>query len=129
MLSENGAKARINKIHQSHLILDYYSQGILKNSVLNQQKLDTLEQKKKECIETLNSLSPEITKITKRELNFTKYNQGIETSSNLLKDHFFDSKEIIEQILLIYEKNTVPLIEQFMINPLDQMKIPKINFI
>tara|TARA_Y100000310_G_scaffold267555_2_gene279605 strand:+ start:2304 stop:2702 length:399 start_codon:yes stop_codon:yes gene_type:complete len=128
--TKNSLKFRINNNYRNYLILNYYSSGLLKNSLPSQENLRKLEEIKQIIILSTKEPIENLSKMTDRELVIVDYIDPLKIIADFINsEFFFDSQKTMESILSIYEKNISGLIEGFKISPMDQIKLSKIKFI
>ena len=128
--SKEVLKTKLNEIFRTKTILENYSNNTLRNSEFKEANGKVIEEVKARCLllckEPLNNISSTI----KKELRCEDFFDPIDNCINLLSDeHFFEVRDIISQIINIYEENYNVLVEEFRISPLDKIKFYKLKFI
>tara|TARA_Y100000310_G_C20246863_1_gene607229 strand:- start:67 stop:468 length:402 start_codon:yes stop_codon:yes gene_type:complete len=128
--TKNSIKFRINNNYRNYLILNYYSSGLLKNSLPSQENIRKLEEIKETVISSTKEPIKNLSKITNKEVVIIDYIDPLKIIADFINtEFFFDSQKTMESILNIYETNMKGLIDDFQISPMDQMKLQKIKFI
>jgi hypothetical protein len=128
--TKNSIKFRINNSYRNYLILNYYSSGLLKNSLPSEENLRKLEEIKELIISFTKEPLENLSKITDKQLVIVDYIDPLKIIADFINsEFFFDSQKTMDSILNIYETNMNGLIENFQISPMDQMKLHKIKFI
>ncbi len=128
--TKNTLKSRINSTYRNYLILKYYSSGLLKNTIPTQENKEKLQQYQEILTTRLTPKIQKISEVTKAHYQTTDYIDPLKIAADLLTTEFFyDTQDIINEILRTYESILLELIEEFKISPLDQLKLNKIDFI
>ncbi len=126
----NYLRNRINRIYRNHLILNYYSSKLLKDSLPTEENLKKVEDLKAKI--TVDSYNPvqEIARVASINPQLKDYIDPLKICADMLNsEFFFDVRSIVESILSVYEKSMSKLIEDCRISPFDQMKVNRIDFV
>jgi hypothetical protein len=128
--SKNVLKSRINSTYRNYLTLKYYNSGLLKSTPPTQENQEKLEQYQEILKTRLNPKIQKISEITNKQHQANEYIDPLKIISELItSEHFFETQDLIDDILKQYEEVLQTLIEEFRISPLDQLKLNKISFI
>ena len=128
--TKSSIKFRINNIYRNHMVLNYYSSKLLRNSLPTEENLKKLNDTKISIINKTESSVTILSSITGRRFEVIDYIDPLKVCADILtSEHFFDSQEIISDILKIYENNLNRFIREYQISPIDQAKLSRIDFI
>ncbi len=123
-------KVRINQVYRNYLVLNYYTNKLLKDSMPTEYNLKKLEETKKKILESSKGKLQELSNITSKSFDLKDYLDPLKFAVDFLNsEFFFDARNLIDDIISIYEKSLSSLILEFRISPLDQMKVNKIAFV
>ncbi len=130
MLSFDVLKNRINEIYRSNAMLESYQNDLLRNSEFLPANEAVIEQAKSTTLALAREIIQTISTITNRDYNTNSFVQPLEIAHDLIKsEHFFATRELIDGLLAIYEKNFNDLVGKFMISPLDKLRFYKMQFV
>ena len=123
-------KIRINQVYRNHLILNYYMNKLLNDSMPTEFNLKKIENTKKIILEASKEKIQNLSNITSKSFSLNDYLDPLKFVIDFLNsEFFFDVRGIIDDVITIYEKSLSPLIVDFRISPLDQMKVSRIDFV
>jgi hypothetical protein len=129
-LSKNVLKSRINSTYRNYLVLKYYTAGLLKNTLPTQEDKEKLQQYQEILKTRLISKIQKVSEVTNKQHTIREYIDSLKIAAELVtSEYFFETQNIIDEILRQYEEVLKNLIEEFKISPLDQLKLSKIDFI
>lgn len=130
MTSFEVLKNRLNEVYRSNALLEAYQNNLLKNSELKPEHLQQITAAKEQSITLAQEILNTIGTLTQKQYNVASFTQPLEWAFDLMKsEHFFETRELIDGLLAIYEKNFSILANQFMISPLDKLRFYKMQFV
>jgi len=126
----NYLKSKINSIYKKHLILDYYLNKILRDTLPTEENLRKIKTIKENIIKLSLQDVQVISNVTSKNFSVNDYIIPMKLCADfLVSEFFFQLRGNISNILVIYESNLNILLEELKISPLDMMKVNNINFI
>ncbi|MEK6862100.1 MAG: hypothetical protein AABY07_09120 [Nanoarchaeota archaeon] len=130
VFSKELLRSKLNEVYRTKVILENYLNNTLRNSEFIEANGKVLDEVKTRCILLCKDMINKISYIVKRELKCQDFMDPIECCVNLLSDeHFFETRELLSQIIEVYDKNYNVLVDEFRINPLDKVKFYKLKFV
>lgn len=130
MASFEVLKNRLNEVYRSNALLEAYQNNLLKNSEVKQEHLQKINAAKEQSITLSQEILNTIGTLTQKQYKTTSFTQPLDWVFDLMKsEHFFETRELLEGLLAVYEKNFSILVNQFMISPLDKLRFYKMQFV
>lgn len=122
-------RSRLNGVFRARNVLDQYVVGVLRHSPVQEEHKAVLEEVQLQCLVESGVLLQQIRAVTGRE-----YEKGFFVAAEVVvgllsSEYFFEVRPLLDQVVGVYERNLVPLVERFRISPLDLVRVYRMGFV
>ncbi len=126
-MTQNAAVFRLNQCYRDHLMLEYFTSGLLKNSLPSEEQKKRVQEVEEAVLQQITDSMKQLETIKGSVIETKERSEPLKVCAAMLNEYFFDARDSIDSVITTYETVLHPLVEEMQISPLDQLKVHNIK--